>query len=618
MPRLPKPGADVNQWGDILNEFLQVSHEDDGSLKTTLLADKLDAGARGTANGVAPLDGGAVVPAANMRNFTDRGLVQANTAYAKWDTVIYNGRRILMTAAYTSNSSSFISAANYVQLGGMHIFYAYDYGFRADGSQASAGGNVTALQNAINAAAALNGGTVVLPFGYGFINAPIELKNRVWLQGSSTYATVLQLANDANCHMVTNHVSTNGTSDPNAMWCGLLNLTLDGRRTAQTGGGTYHGVYFNTNPFNTAASSDLAFDPTYLLYGVHVRNSQANGIHINGRSDARIGYCKVSFTGAIGYRSSFDTHFDHCISESTGTMGFLAENSSVQFVGCKAYKSGQVTPALGHGFVVRGNGIGEIALSGCDAQQVSGYGFSIEQGAVAVSMEGCNVSQSSYLNGTTFCAYNLDNASFCTLTGTSQNTVAANAIRIAGGADKNILHVTHTGSGVGEVLTSDTVLLANYVVANGGMVSSLQVKGSPSQDILVTKTSSNGNAMKVDTSGNVVAYQKLSVGAVNAPHTFSVTGSFGMAQTTLINTATTLSASHCLVLVGQAVTVTLPSTAGAGGRLYSITNISSGSVTVEAAATQQVCGAANVVVPAGGSLLIFAYGTAWYRFGSTI
>lgn len=33
MTRLPQPGADDNTWGDILNEFLQVEHNSDGTLK---------------------------------------------------------------------------------------------------------------------------------------------------------------------------------------------------------------------------------------------------------------------------------------------------------------------------------------------------------------------------------------------------------------------------------------------------------------------------------------------------------------------------------------------------------------------------------------------------------
>ena len=34
MTRLPQPGSDSGTWGDILNEFLSVEHNNDGTLKT--------------------------------------------------------------------------------------------------------------------------------------------------------------------------------------------------------------------------------------------------------------------------------------------------------------------------------------------------------------------------------------------------------------------------------------------------------------------------------------------------------------------------------------------------------------------------------------------------------
>lgn len=38
MPRLPVPGQDNNTWGDILNEFLSVAHNPDGTLKAGQVA----------------------------------------------------------------------------------------------------------------------------------------------------------------------------------------------------------------------------------------------------------------------------------------------------------------------------------------------------------------------------------------------------------------------------------------------------------------------------------------------------------------------------------------------------------------------------------------------------
>jgi hypothetical protein len=33
MAKLPTPGGDVGQWGNILNQFLRVSHNEDGTLE---------------------------------------------------------------------------------------------------------------------------------------------------------------------------------------------------------------------------------------------------------------------------------------------------------------------------------------------------------------------------------------------------------------------------------------------------------------------------------------------------------------------------------------------------------------------------------------------------------
>ncbi|HEX6257920.1 MAG TPA: hypothetical protein VFZ48_00405 [Candidatus Saccharimonadales bacterium] len=93
MARLPIPGSDSGQWGDILNQFLDVEHNSDGSLKLrtdTALTGKytkpgsgiplsdLAAGVqssisgaeqssnKGQANGYASLDSGSKVPVAQI------------------------------------------------------------------------------------------------------------------------------------------------------------------------------------------------------------------------------------------------------------------------------------------------------------------------------------------------------------------------------------------------------------------------------------------------------------------------------------------------------------------------------------------------------------------------
>lgn len=89
MSRLPIPGSDDGQWGQILNDYLSVAHEADGSLKdgipqakianlSTDLANKADigtAGYRGPWSGASAYVSGDVV----LQNGISYGAVQAST-----------------------------------------------------------------------------------------------------------------------------------------------------------------------------------------------------------------------------------------------------------------------------------------------------------------------------------------------------------------------------------------------------------------------------------------------------------------------------------------------------------------------------------------------------------
>lgn len=58
MVRLPNPGGDADNWGTLLNTFLLVGHNSDGSLKTTGLEQTAH---KGQANGYAPLNNSTLV-----------------------------------------------------------------------------------------------------------------------------------------------------------------------------------------------------------------------------------------------------------------------------------------------------------------------------------------------------------------------------------------------------------------------------------------------------------------------------------------------------------------------------------------------------------------------------
>lgn len=68
MARLPTPGGDDGTWGGVLNEFLNQSHNLDGSLKSSAvtLAGAEQISKKGTPNGYAPLDNAGHVPSVHL------------------------------------------------------------------------------------------------------------------------------------------------------------------------------------------------------------------------------------------------------------------------------------------------------------------------------------------------------------------------------------------------------------------------------------------------------------------------------------------------------------------------------------------------------------------------
>lgn len=127
MARLPKPGGDNNIWGDVLNDFLNVEHAADGSLRIRsdgtfyhkpaggIPGSDLTSGAQSalnkaassvqTVNGHAPDSGGAVLVAksdiglGNVDNTADIDKPISTATQTALDTKVNDGDVIALAVA---------------------------------------------------------------------------------------------------------------------------------------------------------------------------------------------------------------------------------------------------------------------------------------------------------------------------------------------------------------------------------------------------------------------------------------------------------------------------------------------------------------------------------------
>jgi len=101
MSRLPTPGSDNGVWGDVLNDFLLVEHNTDGTLKARTDGTFELTAHRGAANGYAPLNSGSKVPAANLplvlppATLTDAATIATDASLGNHFRVTLGGNRTL-------------------------------------------------------------------------------------------------------------------------------------------------------------------------------------------------------------------------------------------------------------------------------------------------------------------------------------------------------------------------------------------------------------------------------------------------------------------------------------------------------------------------------------------
>ena len=219
MARLPIPGSDDGTWGTILNNFLDVSHNQDGSLIPSAVA---STGAEQTINkgkpgGYAALDASANVPKSQLNNVpaapvqsvnsqigavsltaTDVGADvsgAAATVQTNLDTETTRAEAAEATKLALTGGTMTGPIVGFEDKGGQ-VFNVKAYGAKGDGVT----DDTAAIQATINACGSAGGGIVYLPAGNYYVTfsiaavgscpkAALSLPSNVCLLGTSRYAT---------------------------------------------------------------------------------------------------------------------------------------------------------------------------------------------------------------------------------------------------------------------------------------------------------------------------------------------------------------------------------------------------------------------------------------------
>lgn len=258
---------------------------------------------------------------------------------------------------------------NPMLLGRGEIFPAYYFGLTPGGKD-----NTASIQNDLIPFLATRGGRVHFEPGIYAIppfDAMGGLPEFSTLFGSGVGSTILQVEPGSNYNYALYNHQSQGANDPYGRCISLMNLTIDGNNSNQTGGLGW-GAYFNTPTPGGALAVDYAVDQHNVLINVQILNAYGNGVGGNGSGSVDLYEVWVKNPNGHAFQLPYDSGAFHCISEGAGLNGFQLIAGSTHYVGCKAFYSGRlnVTNAQnGYAFFISDSGdTGRLSLIACEAQ----------------------------------------------------------------------------------------------------------------------------------------------------------------------------------------------------------------------------------------------------------
>lgn len=317
MPRLPKPGGDDGTWGQVLNDFLSVEHQSDGSLRDVARAGEI---ATLNANMQTKAETAVVTTLTNRTDTIEAPGWVNNTRLASDVTAQLGHAATDIFVAASSENASVRARADYVCTG------------TDDHLAISAGIAQIAPNNTIGS------GTLRLSRGVFDIGATINVPAGVRLIGVSpgptNRGTILRAKNGLNADVLT----TDGVIPATWFhWGEIAWLRVDGNKANNTQG---HGI--NVGQMGEAST----------IHNVLVTGCAGDGIRIGGESTpSSLQDISAHSNGGFGVNfNAFRRHaVVHNLSGDGNSAGLLRLNSDASSSACFATIVGLKAERLGVG-----------------------------------------------------------------------------------------------------------------------------------------------------------------------------------------------------------------------------------------------------------------------------
>jgi Pectate lyase superfamily protein len=419
MTRLPTVDGDSGTWGDILNQFLEVSHATDGSLLSSAVS---AAGAYSKP--------GTGIPAADLASSVQTDISLAATAVQTSSVGAISGVASLDSSGLVPSAQIGNAVSAPLSDKGGQVYNAKAYGATGDGST----DDTSAIQAAL--AAAPSGGIVYLPAGTYKVGSPLTIPPGVTFQGSmrtfwfpsegGTTNGVLAPASKimpsaafsgaAVVQLVDKDTGGYSAASGNQT---IANITVDGANlpggnavdafrsygsvmgvTMKNCGGTNVGGHGLETAYHASSGEGYGFMNELDMAHCVFYNCGGDGLHLVATADSTFTSCHViSCTGNAWYLDQVgNARFIGCKGEWSNIGWYVTWPSGFSnqprqtFVGCSTDFN------TTDGFYINGDQTGGvIMLSGCDfhgdgkGSSATAAGIHIAGAAYTVMISNCGV-----------------------------------------------------------------------------------------------------------------------------------------------------------------------------------------------------------------------------------